>query len=171
MTTERDAVTGPLERQVRWRPVREFEGVYEVADDGSVRSLARTVWAGNRPYRVRQRIMRGGTTNGRTVLLQFEGLQVPARTARLVWEAFNGSVPDGLYVLHENGDELDCRLANLLVGDQAKAERLKAQRIDKANGARVPWCLTPTGQQKGPARACIAPPNAELSGLGRKGQR
>jgi hypothetical protein len=126
------AVGSPLDPTVRLRPVRDFEGVYEVADDGSVRSLARTVWAGNRPYRVRQRIMKGSTLNGRTVLLQLEGRKFFARTARLVWDAFNGPVPDGLLVLHQNGDELDCRLTNLFIGDQATAEHLKTQRHGKA---------------------------------------
>lgn len=123
---------------VMWRSVRDFDGVYEVSDDGAVRSLARTVWAGNRPYRVRQRILKGSTNNGRAVLLQFEGRKVAMRTSRLVWESFNGPVPNGMLVLHENGDELDCRLTNLLLGDQAMAERMKAQRACGESNSRVP---------------------------------
>ena len=113
---------------VRWRSVPSFDGIYEVADSGAVKSLARTVWAGNRNLRVRERVLKGGTLNGRTVLLQLEGRKLCIRTARLVWEAFNGPIPDGFFVLHKNGDEMDCRLDNLLLGDQAKAEDMKRQR-------------------------------------------
>jgi hypothetical protein len=42
-----------------WRPVCDFEGLYEISDRGRVKSLARTVRRGRFQHRVRERILRG----------------------------------------------------------------------------------------------------------------
>ena len=70
-------------------------------------------------------------------MIQFQGTKVTVRVSRLVWEVFIGQIPDGMFVLHKNGNELDCRLVNLCLGDQAKAERMKAERNVKMSIDRV----------------------------------
>ena len=133
MTIEEEKICGNVE----YRSIPGFDGYYEAGDDGTIKSLCRTVFAGNRNYYVREKILKGSNQNGKRVMIQFKGTKVTVRVSRLVWEVFIGQIPDGMFVLHKNGNELDCRLVNLCLGDQAKAERMKAERNVKMSIDRV----------------------------------
>ena len=122
---------------VKYRSIPGFEGFYEVGDNGTIKSLSRTVLAGNKNYSVKEKILKGSNHNGKRIMIQFAGNKVTVRVARLVWEVFVGKIPEGYLVLHKNGDELDCRLENLCLGDQAKAERMKAERSGKISAERL----------------------------------
>ena len=93
-----------------WRPVRGFEGIYEVSDQGRVRSLDRILSDGRR---WRGRIMRTQIVDRYEQLVLARNGQT-ARTAHgLVLEAFRGERPAGMEVCHGNGDPTDNRLENL----------------------------------------------------------
>ena len=86
-----------------WQPVRDYEGFYEVSDQGRVRSLRSG------------RLMSLSTSNTGYMQLNLSGK--PARKLRhahrLVLEAFVGPCPVGMEGCHTNGNRSDNRLSNL----------------------------------------------------------
>lgn len=93
----------------RWKPVLGFEDCYSISDRGR---CARTSTFGGRPKwkLLAQRIKTGGYA---TFHLCKEGQRTDPLAHRLVWEAFNGPIPDGLEINHKNSVRADNRLANL----------------------------------------------------------
>jgi hypothetical protein len=102
----------------RWLPVVGWEGLYEVSDQGRVRSLDREV------------------PNGRGGVLRLKGKELrwrinphrggyatvaPCRAGRNSWcyvhllvlEAFVGPCPDGMQAAHGDGDVMNNALSNL----------------------------------------------------------
>lgn len=109
-----------LKQHEAWRPVRGYESLYEVSDQGQVRSLDRTV-----PDRAGKRIrsLTGRTLSAATkasghlaVALSKDGAPVTKHVHRLVAEAFVPGQKDGLEVCHINGDPADNRAGNLRWG-------------------------------------------------------
>lgn len=113
----------------RWLPVVGYEGLYEVSDEGRVRSVDRFVEHPNMlgPGRIRgpRKVFRRGTllalskSNGaghRCVGLSRDGVATGKLVHRLVLEAFVGPCPDGQQCLHANDIGDDNRLSNLRWG-------------------------------------------------------
>jgi hypothetical protein len=101
----------------RWRAVPDYEGYYEVSDQGRLRSLRYTP----------PRILRGGTDRcgyNRFTLTR-QGSQKTASIHGLVMLAFVGPLPEGMEVRHRNGDPSDNRLANLVYGTHLENMRDK----------------------------------------------
>jgi hypothetical protein len=101
-----------------WRPVVGWEDLYEISDEGRVRSLSRTTlfvdgrtrhFEGKvlKPYRSPgpKRYFRVALTRGKQI--RNVGVHL------LVLEAFVGPCPDGKNGCHWNDDEADNRLVNL----------------------------------------------------------
>ena len=124
-----NARTGPnpqaLERSVRavsqptheqWRPVVDYEGLYEVSDLGRVRSLDRiTLDRLGKRYARKGRLLKPvKNTNGRLqVYLYRDGDQRPQQVHRLVLSAFVGPCPEGAEACHWDDDPTNNRLDNL----------------------------------------------------------
>jgi uncharacterized protein (DUF433 family) len=95
-----------------WKPVPEVPDAYEVSNTGRVRrTLSRTNGKAGRLLRL---------SSSRDGYAQV-GLSRPGknpigrRVHRLVWEAFQGGIPDGHVINHINGVKTDNRLENLEV--------------------------------------------------------
>lgn len=59
---------------------------------------------------------------------------------RIVWEMFNGPIPDGYMVDHVNGDPFDNRIANLRLATRAQNNQNTSLRKDNKTGCRgVCW--------------------------------
>ena len=103
-----------------WRSVVGYEGVYEVSDQGHIRSLDRHIEQVGRSGKLYQRFMRGhsmtltvGSHGYPHVNLRRAGTSNLSLVHRLVLEAFIGPCPEGMEACHANDIKADNRLANL----------------------------------------------------------
>ena len=95
-------------------PVVGYEGLYEVSDQGRVRSLDHTDSLGREQRgRVLKLISRGGRRNYFVVTLTDSSRHLHDYVHRLVLEAFVGPCPDGMVACHYNDIGTDNRLENL----------------------------------------------------------
>lgn len=93
----------------RWRPVVGYEGLYEVSNQGRVKSLSRWRKGGSRnpTCAVRERILSPSPVNRYghlAVGLSRDGVLTKRTVHSLVAEAFLGPRPDGMEVAHNDGD-------------------------------------------------------------------
>lgn len=100
-----------------WRAIAGWEELYEVSDDGRVRSLDRMVHRRHtKPYFQRGREMspRYHEFGYPMVDLKGNGRKETRTVHKLVLETFGGPAPEpDLQVRHKNGIPTDCRRANL----------------------------------------------------------
>jgi hypothetical protein len=102
----------------QWRAVVGYEGLYEVSDQGRVRSVDRVVAYDGRhgptKMHLRGRILKPYPGRYHTVNLSAVGRRLIVRPVNtLVAEAFLGPRPNGMQCCHNNGDPGDNRLENL----------------------------------------------------------
>lgn len=87
-----------------WKPIKGFEGFYDVSNFGRVRSL----------YRKEKILKSAKDKDGYLIVgLYKNGKGKTYMVHRLVWEAFRGSIPKGMQVNHINENKTDNRLENL----------------------------------------------------------
>ncbi|WP_375545838.1 NUMOD4 motif-containing HNH endonuclease [Dietzia cinnamea] len=107
----------------QWRPVVGFEGYYEVSDQGSVRSVDRTVERRGAHVRLTGRRMSPSNAHPSGHLyvhLHQNGHGATYQVHRLVMAAFVSPCPEGMEVRHLNGDPTDNRVENLAYGTRAE---------------------------------------------------
>jgi hypothetical protein len=99
-----------------WRPVVGFEDLYEVSDQGRVRSLDRVIVRGGFPARYRGRVLRQAhlASGYRSVVLSDHGVQKSFLVHDLVLSSFVGPCPPGrVHRCHNDGDKANNHLVNL----------------------------------------------------------
>lgn len=103
-----------------WKDVLDYEGYYQVSNEGRVKSLERTVESVSHGKPCLRRIkgfmirLQSNCRHGYIqVDLKKEGKRKSFYVHRLVWEAFNGRIPEGLEVDHKNTKRSDNNLHNL----------------------------------------------------------
>ena len=87
-----------------WKPVLGFEGKYEVSNLGNVKSL------------ITNKLLKPGSNCASNRGYLFVGLGREHKKKyihRLVWEAFNGPIPEGLQINHKDENKLNNSLSNL----------------------------------------------------------
>lgn len=103
-----------------WRPVVDFEGLYEVSDRGNVRRLPGVIVRSNgAPQTIPQRDMKTVTTKHgyKSLHLSKDGVATGHLVHRLVARAFLGEPPLGKeLVLHGQGGPGDNRVENIRWG-------------------------------------------------------
>lgn len=106
--------------QETWKPVPGYEGLYEVSDQGRVRSLDRVVPNGSPGGR----LIQGQPLKTAPAWGGYRRVCLPKNKSFLVHclvaAAFLGPRPDKHDVRHLNGNRTDNRLANLAYGDRAE---------------------------------------------------
>lgn len=110
----------------RWRPIRSWEGLYEVSDQGRVRRSGGT---GRGPF---PRVLAPGKWGYGYQHVHFSdmGRKKDYSVHRLVADAFLGPLPADKQVNHKDGDKNNNRVENLEIVsarenyDHAKRERL-----------------------------------------------
>lgn len=91
-----------------WKPVPQFEGIYEVSDMGNVRHVFP-----DKPPRPLKIDIGMNNRHAPKVDLFDKGRRKHFVISRLVWEAFRGPVPEGKIVTHINGQRYNNDLRNL----------------------------------------------------------
>ena len=100
-----------LEKE-EWRDIPNYFGLYQASNLGRVKSLERIDVRGNR---LKEKILKPGIDHKGyyQVGLHKNSIGKMYLVHRLVWEAFNGQIPEGLQVNHINEVKTDNRLSNL----------------------------------------------------------
>lgn len=131
-----------METVEKWRPVLNWEGEYDVSDQGRVRSVERMVPRSSTPQLIRERILKAppGNHGYPRVNLARGGKYVQRTVHSLVLETFVGPCPPRMEALHENGIRTDCRLTNLRWGTSAenKADIIRHGRNAYLNRTECP---------------------------------
>lgn len=83
-----------------WKPVLGFEGKYEVSNLGNVKSL------------IRNKLLKPGLNPHYLSVILGKDLK-RKYVHRVVWEAFNGPIPEGLQINHKDENKLNNSLSNL----------------------------------------------------------
>jgi hypothetical protein len=99
-----------------WKFVEGYEGIYQVSDQGQVRSVARIVDRSHGiPRRVRERLLVPGLTpkGYHAVSLYKGGRRVQRYVHQLVMDAFCGESANGREINHKDGDKSNNRRSNL----------------------------------------------------------
>ncbi len=147
----------------RWAPVSGYEGLYEVSDQGRVRSVDRVVphqYVGYLTLRGRLLKQKPDPRGYSQAYLSAGGAVSTRRVHRLVAEAFHGPCPEGQEVRHGPGGMLDNRVENLSYG--TRRENRGDMRRDGTD-----WQLNKTTcPQKHP----LVPPNLVV-GAAKHGHR
>lgn len=93
-----------LEKE-EWRDIPNYEGFYQVSNLGRVKSF----------YGLKEKILKPGIPNNGYYQVELckNSIRKFYMVHRLVWEAFNGQIPEGLQVNHINEIKSDNRLSNL----------------------------------------------------------
>jgi hypothetical protein len=133
--------------QEEWRPIPGFEGIYEVSDQGNVRSLDRiTPMPGGSSRRTAGRVLRP-SHGGRNlyhlyVHLSRDGEAHSHAVHQIVATVFHGPRPTPLsQVRHLNGISEDNRAVNLQwgTGSENQNDRVKHGNNHNANKIRCKW--------------------------------
>ncbi|MDO4695089.1 MAG: NUMOD4 domain-containing protein, partial [Eikenella sp.] len=111
------------EENERWRPIMEFQGLYEISNFGRVRSISRYVAIGNQGGKrlIEGRILKHRLTAGYPSVTLCDGKkEVTRHIHRLLALAFIPGV--GEVVRHLDGDPLNFNLDNLAWGSYVDNE-------------------------------------------------
>ena len=106
-----------------WRAVPGWGDLYEVSDQGRVRSLPRVTRGGfSGTRRIPGKILSPvPTVSGHVGVMLKDGKRVfRSGIHRLVMLSFVGPCPEGMEVCHNNGEPSDNRLANLRYGTRSE---------------------------------------------------
>lgn len=127
-----------------WRPVVDWEGLYEVSSLGRLRSLPRERLQKNRwgpctiryPAKIFLGVISGPRGYRRAALSNGAAKRVVVGVHVLVAAAFIGPRPQNTQVAHNNGNSLDNRKSNLRYATQQENELDKVQHGTDSRGER-----------------------------------
>jgi hypothetical protein len=130
-----------------WRPVVGWEGLYEVSDQGRVRSLDRVVTKSNGVFMtVRGRMLRPSFDRDGYAMVGLsdvtgkrKGCVPPSRSYtvhRLVCIAFHGLPPEKTETCHVSGVKADNRASNLHWGSKSKNNNDKIAHGTSGKGSK-----------------------------------
>ena len=95
-----------------WKDIPEYEGLYQASNLGRIKSLERIDALG---HRLKEKILKPsiGNSGYYQVCLCKQSIVNHYMIHRLVWETFNGKIPENIQCNHLNEVKTDNRLENL----------------------------------------------------------
>ena len=105
-----------LNTNEEWKDIPEYEGLYQASNLGRIKSLERFRKGKNDSLvSVKERILKPSINHrGYYQVVLYKNSKIKAyRINRLVYEAFNGTIPENMQVNHINEIKSDNRLENL----------------------------------------------------------
>jgi hypothetical protein len=115
----------------QWKPVPGYEGLYEVSDQGKVRSLERWTAKGRGHRLIPSCIMKQVLVKGYLCVSLSKKKQKQLKVHRLVIEAFNGPAPEwATMVNHIDKNTLNNCLSNLEWSDNGHNKRHANRRFE-----------------------------------------
>ena len=98
-----------------WKDIEGYEGYYQVSNLGRVRSLDNYEKFGKVTWKRKGKILKPRLNEKGYALvnLSINSKTKNHRVHRLVWEAFNGPIPEGFEINHINENKEDNRLENI----------------------------------------------------------
>lgn len=142
----------------RWLAVPGYEGLYQVSDQGDIRSLDRTVFHASWGSRlIKGRILKPwlDPKGYLTVSLWKGGVEKRFGAHRVVLLAFVGPRPDGLEIRHLDGNPLNNSFENLAYGTHAEntLDRIRHQTsCRRGHPYPAEWLLEPMAGRR--CRVC-----------------
>ncbi|HJU45702.1 MAG TPA: NUMOD4 motif-containing HNH endonuclease [Chitinophagaceae bacterium] len=131
----------------QWKPVNGYEGLYEISQDGNIRSIERIVVTRSGVKRkLKGKLIKSRTNNCSyvEVRLSKNGIDTTCFIHRLLVEAFIGRIEEGFEVNHKDGNPQNNRLDNLEIVthsqnikhayDNGLIKRKTKQVIDRCTG-------------------------------------
>jgi hypothetical protein len=112
----------------RWKPVAGYEDCYSISNLGR---LARTAGYGEAKtpcFKLRESALKGGY---RSYHMCKDGIRKYRYAHIMVWEAFNGQIPEGLEIDHKDNDRANARLANLQLATRSQNVTYAFRRNNK----------------------------------------
>lgn len=149
----------------KWRPVLGYEGFYSASDAGRIRR-EKTITRAKAGH-----VMKLTSKTYVSVGLSRAGRVKTCRVHRLIWEAFNGAIPQSLVINHIDGNPWNNNLKNLdcvtvqenilhafrVLGRTPTGEKLTAKKVTTIRKARAAGASLKTlAQRFGVTGACIA---------------
>lgn len=120
----------------KWKPIKEYEELYELRSDGLIHSLPRSTTKGYYTYG------RIGNNDRFSVVLSKNGKIKSKLVHRLVYETFVGEIPEGYDVHHINHNHRDNRVENLQLVEKTQHNELhKEDRISKTRKSVLQYTL------------------------------
>jgi len=119
-----------------WLPVPQYEGFYEVSDDGEVRSVGRKVKCYGGFRTIKGKVLKPSLSDdGYHVVSISRGdhKQETVHVHRIVLLAFVGPCPEGMETRHDDGSRTNNRLSNICWGTPEE------NWIDRKRHGRVGW--------------------------------
>lgn len=105
-----------------WRDIPGYEGMYQASIEGNVRRL----WKKAEPAVLATFIKRPphGSAYNKIRLTGTDHRRREYKVAHIVYQTFKGNVPDGLVIMHRNGDVLDDSANNLVAVPRTECGRV-----------------------------------------------
>jgi len=124
-----------------WKPVREYEALYEVSSFGKVRSLDRKVWNGVGFYLKKGRVLAPWTSAQHLYVSLCDAAPLKHLVHRLVLDAFVGPCPGGQEGCHYDGNPSNNRVSNLRWDTSKNNHADRIRHGNSLRGEKAPSCV------------------------------
>jgi hypothetical protein len=129
--------------QELWKPVPEYEGLYEASTFGQIRSLDRTVYTkGGQARKIKGKILKPqrAVDDPRLHISLCKNYTVTViRIHIVIAQTFLGARPEGMHICHNDGDCTNNRLANLRYDTPSGNEKDKILHGKAQRGTKCHW--------------------------------
>lgn len=106
-----------------WKDINGYEGIYQINEDGQVKSISRIKGA----IKCKEKILKYDNSSAgyKRVILSKNDIKQRFLVHRLVYKTFIGELPEGFCINHVDHDKSNNNIANLEIVTTTENNRLK----------------------------------------------